>query len=93
MFRLRKTEPPFGTEQDPLWEHAYAEEVKVVDGICEVQDPTSRDYLLKMGYSEAVPAEGGGEEIKEKEPVAVTASEEQKQKPSPKPKSKGKARR
>ncbi|MBI2069447.1 MAG: hypothetical protein HYT79_02515 [Elusimicrobia bacterium] len=92
MFRLRKTEPPFGTEQDPLWEHAYAEQVKVVDGICEVQDPASRDYLLKMGYSEAVPAEGGGEEIKE-EPVAVAASEEQKPKPNPKSKSKSKARR
>lgn len=82
MFRLRKTEPPFGTEQDPLWEHAYAEEVKVVEGICEVQDSMTRDYLLKMGY----------EEVKG-EPVAVTASEEQKPKPSPKPKSKGKAKR
>ncbi|MBI4369253.1 MAG: hypothetical protein HY547_03375 [Elusimicrobia bacterium] len=83
MFRLRKTYPPFGTEQDPLWEHAYAEQVKVVDGICEVQDPTTRDYLLKMGY----------EEIKEEKPIAVTASEDQKARPSPKPKSKNKARR
>lgn len=52
MFRLRKKRPPFGTEESPLLEHAYSEEVKVVDGLCEVEHETTRDYLLKSGYEE-----------------------------------------
>ncbi len=52
MFRLRKKRPPFGTEESPLWEHAYSEEVKVVEGLCDVQHDTTRDYLLKNGYEE-----------------------------------------
>ena len=50
MFRLRKIYPPFGTEITPLWEYAYSEQVKVINGLCEVQDPVTRDYLLNMGY-------------------------------------------
>lgn len=52
MFHLRKKRPPFGTEESPLWEHAYSEEVKVVDGLCHVEHETTRDYLLKNGYEE-----------------------------------------
>ena len=52
MYRLRKKRPPFGTAETPLYEHAYSEEVKVVDGVCEVQNEATRDYLLKMGYDE-----------------------------------------
>ena len=52
MFHLRKKRPPFGTEDSPLWEHAYSEEVKVVDGLCHVEQDTTRDYLLKNGYEE-----------------------------------------
>lgn len=50
MFRLRKVYPPFGTEITPLWEHAYSEQVKVVNGLCEVREPATRDYLLNLGY-------------------------------------------
>jgi hypothetical protein len=52
MYRLRKKRPPFGTAETPIWEHAYSEEVKVVDGLCEVKNEATRDYLLKMGYDE-----------------------------------------
>ena len=52
MFHLRKKRPPFGTEESPLWEHAYSEEVKVVDGLCHVEHEATRDYLLKNGYEE-----------------------------------------
>ena len=52
MYRLRKKRPPFGTAESPLWEHAYSEEVKVVEGLCEVKNEATRDYLLKMGYDE-----------------------------------------
>jgi len=60
MVRLRKIYPPYGTETTPLWEHAYSERVKVVDGMCEVQWPATRDYLLHIGYelaAEDVPLE------------------------------------
>ena len=50
MFRLRKIYPPFGTEVTPLWEPAYSEQVKVVNGLCEVREPATRDYLLNLGY-------------------------------------------
>ena len=61
MFRLRKKNPPFGTAETPLWEYAYSEQVKVVDGMCEVIHQSTRDYLLKTGY----------EEILDKEPAGV----------------------
>lgn len=57
MFHLRKKRPPFGTEESPLWEHAYSEEVKVVEGLCHVEHDTTRDYLLKNGYEEVVAEE------------------------------------
>lgn len=50
MFRLRKIYPPFGTETTPLWEYAYSEQVKVINGLCQVESPITRDYLLNMGY-------------------------------------------
>ena len=52
MYRLRKIYPPFGTETTPLWEYAYSEQVKVINGLCEVKSPITRDYLLNMGYQE-----------------------------------------
>ena len=52
MFHLRKKRPPFGTEESPLWEHAYSEQVKVIDGLCVVEKEATRDYLLKIGYEE-----------------------------------------
>jgi len=42
-------------------EYAYSEQVKVVDGTCDVIHQSTRDYLLKTGY----------EEILDKEPVGV----------------------
>ena len=64
MFRLRKKNPPFGTAEAPLWEYAYSEQVKVMDGMCDVIHQSTRDYLLKTGY----------EEILDKEPVGVGQS-------------------
>jgi hypothetical protein len=52
MYRLRKIYPPFGTETTPLWEYAYSEQVKVINGLCEVKSPITRDYLLNMGYQQ-----------------------------------------
>jgi hypothetical protein len=57
VFHLRKKRPPFGTEESPLCEHAYSEEVKVVNGLCQVEHETTRDYLLKNGYEEVVTEE------------------------------------
>ena len=64
MFRLRKKRPPFGTEASPIMEYAYSEQVKVVNGLCEVHHQATRDYLLKIGYEEV-----------EQEIAAVTPSE------------------
>jgi hypothetical protein len=61
MFRLKKKKPPFGTVENPIWEYTYSEQVRVVEGQCEVRLESTRDYLLKMGY----------EEIKESELVSV----------------------
>jgi hypothetical protein len=52
MFRLRKVHPPYGTKEAPVREHAYSEEVTVVNGACEVREITTRDFLLKTGYEE-----------------------------------------
>ena len=52
MFHLRKKRPPFGTDDTPILEHAYSEEVKVINGLCQVEHETTRDYLLKNGYEE-----------------------------------------
>lgn len=64
MFTLKKLHPPFGTRAAPVCEASYSEGIiPVVDGLCSVKNRDSRDYLLKMGYREAVPAEGGGVDI------------------------------
>ena len=52
MFQLRKKRPPFGTQESPILEYAYSEQVKVVNGLCDVQLGATRDYLLKMGYED-----------------------------------------
>lgn len=59
MFRLRKLHPPLGTRDAPVTEASYAEgEIRVVDGLCEVRLPETRDRLLKIGYrEEECPAE------------------------------------
>lgn len=50
MFKLRKIHPPYGTDVTPVWEPAYSEHVKVVNGLCEVREPATRNYLLNLGY-------------------------------------------
>ena len=87
MFHLRKKRPPFGTEEIPLWEHAYSEEVKVVNGLCQVEHDSTRGYLLKNGYEEV-----------ETEELIVAPSENGASHPAPlprapKPKPKKKFRR
>jgi hypothetical protein len=84
MFRLRKKRPPFGTEESPLLEHGYSEEVKVVNGLCVVEHDTTRDYLLKNGYeeiqaeeSDVAPSENGSDQP---EPVARTPKKKPKKK-------------
>jgi len=53
MFRLKKLYPPFGTKDEPVIEASYAEgTVEVVDGLCAVKLPETRDRLLKTGYIE-----------------------------------------
>jgi len=42
-----------------LWEHAYSEEVTVVNGLCQVEHETTREYLLKSGYEEVETEEAG----------------------------------
>ncbi len=75
MFKLRKLHPPLGTQDAPLTEASYSEgEIRVVDGLCEVRLPETRDRLLKMGYCEESPAE-----TKEPTPQEHTAA-----KPAPK---------
>ena len=65
MFNLKKIHPPLGSADNPIIEASYSEgEIRVVDGLCKVRLPETRDRLLKIGYSEAVPAEGGGEQVK-----------------------------
>jgi hypothetical protein len=61
MFRLRKKNPPFGTVEAPIMEYAYSEQVKVVEGQCDVVHQSTKDFLLKSGY----------EEILDQEPVAA----------------------
>lgn len=56
MFRLRKVYPPFGSVDNPLVESSYSEGlITVVDGLCEVQLPETRERLLKLGYEDADP--------------------------------------
>lgn len=51
-------------------EYAYSEQVKVVDGVCDVVHQSTRDYLLKVGYEETIDSELVG--------VGVTAGQPEK---------------
>lgn len=73
MFSLKKIHPPFGSADSPIIEASYSEgEIRVVDGLCKVRLPETRDRLLKMGYSDTtssavsrtIPAEGVDEQVK-----------------------------
>ncbi len=70
MIRLRKIEPPFGTADNPQYESSYSEGlITVVNGLCEVHLPETRDRLLKLGYEEvSEPAAVDGDATQE-EPV------------------------
>jgi len=51
MYKLKKISPPFGTEEMPIMESSYSEGMlKVINGICEVKFPETRDRLVKLGY-------------------------------------------
>ena len=53
MFKLKKLHEPFGTPDVPQYETAYSEGlIPVVNGICEVRQPETRDRLVKLGYEE-----------------------------------------
>lgn len=55
MFKLRKLHPPFGSRDNPFIEASYSEgAIKVVDGLCEVRLPETRERLIKLGYAEMV---------------------------------------
>jgi hypothetical protein len=57
MFKLKKLEEPFGTPDNPMYEASYRDGmIRVVDGLCEVRFPETRDRLLKLGYAECPPA-------------------------------------
>ena len=59
MFKLKKLHPPFGSQDNPFIEASYSEgAIPVVDGLCEVRLPETRDRLLKMGYVETTPETG-----------------------------------
>lgn len=76
MFSLKKLHAPFGTADMPQWEPSYSEGlIPVVDGICEVRRPETRDRLLKLGYVDVEPA---------------MAAKGEKMTPRTKPKPKGK---
>ena len=68
-----------------MWEHAYSEEVKVVEGVCHVEHEATRDYLLKNGYeeieteeTELVPSLNGSNHA---EPVSKAPKPKPKKKP------------
>lgn len=91
MYRLRKKRPPFGTAESPIWEYAYSEQVKVVDGFCDVEKETTRDYLLKIGYEEVEvelaavgPSLNGHSEDSSAEDSALDLTPQRKPKPKKK---------
>ncbi len=58
MFKLKKLHPPFGSPDNPVIEASYSEgEIRVVDGLCKVRLPETRDRFLKIGYEQVVKAE------------------------------------
>lgn len=64
MFKLKKMNPPFGTEVTPFYEATYAEGIiKVIDGLCAVKHLDSRDQLLRLGYTEVLPPAGVVEKV------------------------------
>lgn len=73
MFRLRKVYPPFGSVDNPLIESSYSEGlITVVDGLCEVRLPETRDRLLKIGYEEVM-EQAEDEESTAQEPAGQVA--------------------
>jgi hypothetical protein len=53
VFRLKKIHPPLGSVDNPVIEASYSEgEIRVVDGLCKVRLPETKDRLLKIGYAE-----------------------------------------
>ena len=59
VFKLKKLLPPFGSQDNPFIEASYSEgAIPVVDGLCEVRLPETRDRLLKIGYVETTPEAG-----------------------------------
>lgn len=53
MFKLKKIHEPFGTPESPQYETSYSEGlIPVVNGLCEVRLPETRDRLVKIGYEE-----------------------------------------
>lgn len=62
MFKLRKLHEPFGTPDVPQYETSYSEGlIPVVNGVCEVRLPETRDRLVKLGFEEITeePGEDG----------------------------------
>lgn len=62
-YKLKKMVAPFGTKEAPLFESSYSESVEVVDGLCEVHEVSTRDYLLKLGYEEISQTGAGSPEM------------------------------
>ncbi len=59
MFKLKKIHPPFGSADNPVIEASYSEgEIPVIDGLCKVRLPETRDRLLKIGYEQIQPVGG-----------------------------------
>lgn len=64
MFKLRKLHEPFGTPDVPQYETSYSEGlIPVVNGICEVRLPETRDRLVKLGFEEITDEPDGDESI------------------------------
>ncbi|HOX23989.1 MAG TPA: hypothetical protein PLL10_11020, partial [Elusimicrobiales bacterium] len=58
MFRLKKQYPPFGRKDSPVIEASYAEgTVEVVDGLCAIRLPETRDRLSGPGQRDRLVAE------------------------------------
>jgi hypothetical protein len=59
MFKLRKLHEPFGTPDVPQYETSYSEGlIPVVNGVCDVRLPETRDRLVKLGYEEVTDEPG-----------------------------------
>lgn len=82
MYKLRKVHEPFGTKVEPQYESSYGEGmIPVIDGICEVRLPETRERLIKLGYVDAEsgePAAPGSSNGKEPLPVKRKAEAKKK---------------